>query len=347
MCAHTSLTPREAKLLVRYFDGVDDVVTARLTSGFSPHEDHLTSLLCEMLDDNLSALSTLPYALPKLKEDLAADKRPLRASIQIEAKKYPPHIERRLTSSDLGIVIDYRDNFNSQNSFQKGAMFQAKKLYGNKHHQRYSLTDCFDELDPEQLRRLVDMAKDDSLNKDPLYPQHSNGDLFHYLFYCPRVEAYDEPSQEEVWHHVIPAGQRRFRHWRHHPMEWFEEGPLFLAEAQHLHEYASDPSRHFPGLIVSDIGWIQHEYLGDGDKPSPSKRKPKTTSRDVYQRLWNQTDPLSWFLVYGMVMGRRGSSGRRSLALVMGNAEAATQVDFPILPRYVMTVRVEVGTQRG
>jgi hypothetical protein len=59
MLAHTSLTPRDAKLLVRYFDGADDVVSARLTRGFSPHEDHLTALLCEMLDDNLSALSRI------------------------------------------------------------------------------------------------------------------------------------------------------------------------------------------------------------------------------------------------------------------------------------------------
>jgi hypothetical protein len=348
MYARTSLTPREAKLLVRYFDGADDVVTARLASGFSPHEDHLTSLLCEMLDDNLSALNALPYPLPKLKEDLAADKRAVRAALQIEAKKYPPHIERRLTSSDLGIIIDYRDNFDSKNSFQKGAMFQAKKLYGTKGHQRYSLSDCFDELDPDQLHRMVDVASDGSLNKDPIYPEHSNGDVFHYLFYCPRVEAYDEPSQEEVWHHVIPSGHRLFRYWRHHPMEWFEEGPLFLAEAQHLHEYASDPARHFPGMIVSEIDWLKHEYLGNDDKSqSHHKRKPRTAARDVYQRLWHQTDPLSWFLVYGMLMGRRGSSGKRALELVRGNAEAAAQTDLPVLPRYVMTVRVEVGTQRG
>jgi hypothetical protein len=346
MHAHTSLTPREAKLLVRYFDGVDDVVTARLTSGFSPHEDHLTSLLCEMLDDNLSALNSLPYPLPKLKEDLAADKRPLRASIQIEAKKYPAHIERRLTSSDLGIIIDYRDNFNTQNSFQKGALFQAKKLYGNRQHQRYSLTDCFDELDTDQLRRLVNMAEDANLRNEPLHPDHTNGDLFHYLFYCPRIEAYDDPSQEEIWHHVIPSGNRLFRYWKHHPI-WFEEGPLYLAEAQHLYEYSSDPSRHFPAMIVSDIDWIKHQHLNDGDKPISTKHRPKTTSRDVYQRLWNQTDPLSWFLVYGMMMGRRGSSDRRALGLVMGNADAAAQVESPILPRYVMTVRVDVGVQRG
>ncbi len=347
MFAHNSLTPRDAKLLVRYFDGADDVVSARLTRGFSPHEDHLTSLLCEMLDDNLSALNTLPYPLPKLKEDLAADKRSLRASLQIEARKYPPHIERRLTSSDLGIIVDYRDNFTPRNSFQKGALFQAKKLYNQRNHERYSITDCFDEFDPDQLRRMLDMATDPSLNADPAHPEHSGGDLFHYLFYCPRVEAYDEPSQEELWHHVIPAGNCLLRYWHHHPM-WFAEGPLCLAEAHHLHEFASDPSRHFPGLIVSDIGWLESEYFPNGNQPAPPMpRKPKTRARDVYERLWAHTDPLSWFLVYGMLMGRCGSSGRRALALVMGNPDAATQMDFPILPRYVMTVRVEVGTQRG
>jgi hypothetical protein len=199
-----------------------------------------------MMDDNLSALNSLPYSLPKLKEDLAADKRTLRVALQIEAKKYPPHIERRLTSSDLGVIVDYRDNFNSANSFQKAALFQAKKLYGgNKHHNgRYSVNDCFDELDPEQLRRMADMAGNGEFNKDQLHPQHSDGVLFHYLFYCPRVGAYDERSQEELWHHVIPSGQKLFHFWHHHPF-WFEEGPLHLAEAHHLHEYASDTDRHF------------------------------------------------------------------------------------------------------
>ncbi len=221
MIAHTSLTPRDAKLLVRYFDGADDVVSARLTAGFGPHEDHLTSLLCEMLDDNLSALSTLPYPLPKLKEDLAADKRSLRVSLQIEAKKYPPHIERRLTSFDMGIIVDYHDNLTPRNSFQKGALFQAKKLYNRRDHERYSITDCFDEFDPDQLRRMLEMAADPSFNADPARPENSDGDLFHYLFYCPRVEAYDEPSQEELWHHVIRASHRLFGYWHHHPM-WFE-----------------------------------------------------------------------------------------------------------------------------
>jgi hypothetical protein len=61
----------------------------------------------------------------------------------------------------------------------------------------------------------------------------------------------------------------------------------------------------------------------------------------------DETDPFSWFWVYGMLMGRSGSSDRQALSLVMGNADVAIQTDFPILPRYVMTIRIEVGTQRG
>jgi hypothetical protein len=87
------MTPRDAKLLIRYLDGVDDIITARLANGFSPHEDHLTSLLCEMLDDNQSVLSALPYPLAQLRDDLAVDPHGLKASLSIEAKKYPTHIE--------------------------------------------------------------------------------------------------------------------------------------------------------------------------------------------------------------------------------------------------------------
>ncbi|MGH8222164.1 MAG: hypothetical protein ACREQZ_04245 [Woeseiaceae bacterium] len=48
------LTPCDAKLLVRYLDGVDRIVSARLATGFSPHEDHLTALLCELLDGKIA-----------------------------------------------------------------------------------------------------------------------------------------------------------------------------------------------------------------------------------------------------------------------------------------------------
>lgn len=54
------LTPVDAQLLVKYFSGIDQALARRFSLGFSPDEEHLTSLLCELLDDRGSELHHLP-----------------------------------------------------------------------------------------------------------------------------------------------------------------------------------------------------------------------------------------------------------------------------------------------
>lgn len=328
----TCLTPREAKLLVRYLDAVDDAVTARLSSGFSPHEDHLTSLLCEMLDDNLTALNRLSFPLTELQTELAKDPRRLKASFLIETRKYPPHIERRLTSSDIGLIVDYRDHLAPAQSFETGALFQAKRLFRSKRHglSSYSLADRFESFEPEQLVRLAALGAE----REP-HETHDcrmrHGGLCHFLFYCPRPEAYDERSREEIHRSLVPSGN------------------IFdFAMGWHLYELASDPNRHIPGLVVTDIKWLGKAYLEWPDENGPRVRdkKGKLSAREVFQQMWQAAYPMSWFLVYGMLLDHRGSSSPADIALVRG--ETTTQdTDTPILPRYVVTVRVEAGTEHG
>jgi len=325
------ITPREAKLLVRYLDAVDDSVTARLSSGFSPHEDHLTSLLCEMLDDNLTALNRLSFSLVELRDELAKDPRKLTAGFSIETRKYPPHIECRLTSSDIGIVVSYRDHLVPTHSFESGVLFQAKRLFPSprRGESTYSLDGRFESFDFEQLLRLAVLERDTHHRRERRHPQ--NGGLCHYLFYCPRPEAYDEPSREEVHRYLVPSG------------DIFD-----YARGWHLYELASDPARHIPGLIATDVHWLEGKYLEWPDQGGPRicEKRGTLSARDVFQEMWGHAHPLSWFLVYGMLLGNRGSSSSQDLALVRGempNQDAET----PVLPRYVVTVRVESGTAHG
>ncbi|MGE3673606.1 MAG: hypothetical protein AB7K71_28285 [Polyangiaceae bacterium] len=328
----TCLTPREAKLLVRYLDGVDDAVTARLSSGFSPHEDHLTSLICEMLDDNLTALNRLSFPLTELQAELAKDPRKLKAAFSIETRKYPPHIERRLTSSDIGMIVSYRDHLVPSHSFETGALFQAKRLFPSQRRgeSAYSLADRFESFETEQLVRIAILDRDAG---HPEMHRHrmGHGGLCHYLFYCPRPEAYDERSREEIHRYLVPSGN------------------IFdYAMGWHLYELASDPERHTPGLIATGIHWLGNTYLEWSDQRVPSIRdkKGKPSARDVFQQMWQEAFPLSWFLVYGMLLDHRGSSSPDHLALVRGQT-TAQDTDTPLLPRYVVTVRVEAGTERG
>lgn len=326
------ITPREAKLLVKYFDAVDDSVTARLSSGFSPHEDHLTSLLCEMLDDNLTALNRLSFSLQELRDELAKDPRRLAAALSIETRKYPSHIERRLTSSDVGMIVSYRDHLVPAHSFESGVLFQAKRLFPSSRHGElaYTLGGRFESFDFEQLLRLSKL-EGGSRHERKRMSHMRQGSLCHYLFYCPRPEAYDESSREEVHRYLVPSG------------DIFD-----YAKGWHLYEVASDPDRHVPGLVATELHWAESRYLEFPDPGGPILRpKPDTPcARDVFQSMWHHSHPLSWFLVYGMLLGDRGTSSPDDLALVRGEAQKQ-DAETPILPRYVVTVRVESGTARG
>ena len=64
------LGPYEAQCFSKYFKGVDLLLAKRFLFGFLPNEEHITSILCELLDDRGSQLHTLPYTLLDLNSDL-------------------------------------------------------------------------------------------------------------------------------------------------------------------------------------------------------------------------------------------------------------------------------------
>jgi hypothetical protein len=334
-----AVTPRDAKLIVRYLDSVDDVVTARLAAGFSPHEDHLSALLCEMLDDNQSALHTLSYSLASLRTDLALDPNVRRVHVTVESRKYSPHIERRLTSSDIGVVVKYTDNVQPRDSFTRGALFQAKRLYASATGRAYSVDDSFKEFDLAQLQRLNQIetrlasqaAQVRGPSSDVIPGAFTHHGLCHYLFYCPRIEHYDALSTEAIQRNLIPG-----------------DGYFDYSFGLHLYEFASDPGRHVPGLLASRLDWLLANYSGtsQSNRGVRSGSKTKPTVREVFERLWNEVTPFSWFIVYGMLLGGAGSSEKAGIDLVRG-ASVDEDADLPVAPRYVLTVEVQVGSVRG
>ncbi len=64
--------PREAKLLFRYFVSIYRCLAGRFLLGFPPDEEHLTSLLTELLDERGSQLHPLQYSVRQLNDDLRA-----------------------------------------------------------------------------------------------------------------------------------------------------------------------------------------------------------------------------------------------------------------------------------
>src|SRR2546425_544191 len=174
------LTPRDAKLLIRFLDSVDSIVTARLLPDAKVDEPHLTSTLREALDERFTRFHSLAYSLGQLKEDLAQDDTAIKVALSIEAKEYSSHVENR-TGADLGVVLRYDNFFRPNESFSKAALFQAKRLFcaRRNHGLSYSEDDRFESFNTEQLLRIVNLSE-------------KHGSLLYYLFYCPHLESYDE-----------------------------------------------------------------------------------------------------------------------------------------------------------
>ena len=113
-----------------------------------------------------------------------------------------------------------------------------------------------------------------------------------------------------------------------------------------LFETASDPTRHFPAVLTSRIGWLVDKNFEERDGKLKDRHSHESLlTRHVYERLWDDVMPLSWFLVYRMLLGNSGSCGLNALRLVRGQLGDSDEVT--VVPRYVITLAVEVGTQRG
>ncbi|MBC1240624.1 hypothetical protein GNE10_26390 [Nostoc sp. 2RC] len=64
------LTPRDIKFFFKYFRSIDKILCQRYSLGFCPDEEHLTSILCELLDHKGSQLHQLLYSIADLNRDL-------------------------------------------------------------------------------------------------------------------------------------------------------------------------------------------------------------------------------------------------------------------------------------
>ncbi len=324
------LTPRDAKLLVRFLDSVDTVVTARLLPDATVDERHLTSLLRETLDERFTGFHTMSYSLAELKADLAKDESAVKVSLTIEANEYSAHVENKLTQADLGVILRYNNSFRPGATFSKAGLFQAKRIFASARDARsYSERDIFKSLEIDQLQRIIELGA-----------QHSR--FIYYLFYGPRAEAYDEQSRKVLKYLTLPMSVWQKRH----PFHWIEEYG-FLSCSGHLDEYASDPKRHFPGLLVSWPNWLEERYFdrrrsadGTGSRLVRKPKQTPPTAREVYERMWNDTHALSWFLVYRMLMGYEGSSDNEAMKIASGGGIGR---ELGIAPRYTMELTISVG----
>lgn len=186
------ISPKAFELIVRHLDAIDRVVSERVVRKPPWAETSLTSLLCDLLDDDTQEDLVLHYSVSKLNHDLSQLDGLLAWTAEIETVQYPPAYERWVNQSDLGLVITYNDELLPSNCWTKAFLLQAKRLYPR----RPSAT-SFDEASRFRAHNPQQHGRIERLNK------RLGCDMVSYLLYCPR------PSFLE------PLTDKKLRHLRH------------------------------------------------------------------------------------------------------------------------------------
>jgi hypothetical protein len=189
------LSLRALQLLLRHFDSIDKALSKRLSRKNPWPEVALTAVFCDLLDSDTQPDESLDYPLAELLADFAASDEPLGYRIRLETHQYPTSLEHYVTQADLGLVVSYQDQFETQNSHSTSWLLQAKRAFPSEAFSNglYNLNSAFSSRDASQDERMVQLR------------DWAGSDFIRYLLYCPRPAALAQPVREALNHHRAAA----------------------------------------------------------------------------------------------------------------------------------------------
>ncbi len=188
----TVLSPRAFALLIKHLDSIDQAVAKKLNRDTPWEETFLTRFFCDLFDQQGQEDEKLSYTTEQLEEDLAAADEPLSVNWRISPKTYTPFQENRVTQSDIGLSVEYRDQFDSSRSFTTYHLLQAKRLFHSSSG-RYDEASRFDSHNDAQHKRLEQLER--ALGRSVLK----------YLLYCPRPSSLAPDLRQLLTYHRTRA----------------------------------------------------------------------------------------------------------------------------------------------
>ena len=339
-------SPQDASLFLKYFTGVAHVLARRFALGFHPDEEHLTSLLCELLDDRGSVLHGLDYAVADLNRDLQELGSLLQAAICLETTSYTKHEEHHYTQADFGIVLEYTDHVDRANSFRKGILVQAKKLFPSS-GSAYDLGSQYSSFGADQHERLAQLGQyyvkkargldgDEDERERSMRRGHHEFDCdsaIQYLLYNPPFSALPANEQEYVLHRQLARETKNIYDYTH---------------GLCLYDVLKQPDGLKATLELSalfaEIGTVHSlaekaASSGRGKaKLAPFELRALMDAVDIRQRSF------AWFLVFSFLCGGAGCQLPEFLKLVSGSQPGMAGEFGVRVPRFALRVRVTAGT---
>jgi hypothetical protein len=183
------ISPKAVHLIIKHFDAIDKAVSRRLNRKRPWSEPSLTSLLCDLMDQETQDEEKLLYSLEELNKDLANIDGLLDVTFTIETHEYSPQVERWVTQSDLGFVINFEDKLLPNESWSISWLLQAKKLFPDKRNPvNYSESSRFESHDKNQAERIRKLEESIGI------------EFIKYLCFCPRPADLDDITQMKLAH---------------------------------------------------------------------------------------------------------------------------------------------------
>lgn len=310
------LGPYEVKCFYKYFKGIDILLAKRFSCGFVPHEEHLTLILCELLDERASKLHLLPYSLSDLNNDLRKNGGLLQSDVSISTTDYNKRQEGGTTQSDIGIVLEYQDYIEPNNYFQKGILLQAKKLFRT--NSGYDLSSAYESFNIAQHQKL------ENLNKKYVEKRCGN-ECIKYLMYNPSLEALPKGEQKMVLHQQMKLdatsifdytiGLQRYRELIEGEQSSIINLGCLLTSIDNIHKLATKEVKFTLGSLIESI--------------------------NVYE------SSLSWFFVFDLMMGGVGCSCQDFIQLVRHGKETHIARLLEITPpKYCIKLTITAGSEQ-
>ena len=153
-----------------------------------PHSEiALTSLLCDLMDEDIDTDIMLDYSLQHLQNDLQHEDNLFGISLAINTAQFKPQHERYISQSDIGLKLEFENLIEPKESWIKYYLLQAKKLFPTSEIPlKYTEAARFASVDKLQGKRII------ALN------EILGGSYVKYMLYCPRPDKVDEDTKTKL-----------------------------------------------------------------------------------------------------------------------------------------------------
>jgi len=149
------ITPKAFSQIIRHFDEIDKIVSSRTMRKRPWLEVALTSLLCDLLDEQTQEDEKLEYTFKRLQDDLSKEDSLFGINLQLETIEFNQIFERYISQSDIGLNLIFENKIEPQLSWSRPYLLQAKRLYPmNLNPLLYSEASTFTTIDKDQQRRI-------------------------------------------------------------------------------------------------------------------------------------------------------------------------------------------------